>query len=495
MNQIFRNLVIFEMANNHQGSVEHGLAIIEELGKVTKKYGINAAVKFQYRDLDTMIHPDYVGRTDVKHIPRFLSTRLSADQFKTMVDAVRANGMHTMCTPFDEKSVKLCCDHDIEILKVASCSAVDWPLLEEVAKAGKPVILSTGGKSFSQIDNIYNFMTHRNADFAMLHCVGLYPVGDEFVQLSCIDKMKSRYPGISIGYSGHENPKDFTVAQMAIAKGAEILERHIGLATDEIKLNTYSTDAREVSGWIEAILRARTICGKAEEKYLPKAELQSMDELARGCYAKVAIKQGETITRDKVFFAMPCEGGQTTSGLYLDSMVATKDYAANQAIYEERPASPKAKLRGYIHDIKSQLSEARVVVPKDFNLEISHHYGMENFDKYGCTLISVVNREYCKKILIMLPGQENPTHTHKIKEETFQILSGTLDLTIEGVTHHLNPGEIYTVERFKPHSFSSVDGCVFEEISTTHARNDSYYDDPSIQKLDPMDRKTILTEW
>ncbi|MCR5508143.1 MAG: N-acetylneuraminate synthase family protein [Lachnospiraceae bacterium] len=495
MSKLFDDLIIFEMANNHQGDVEHGKAIIKELGDVTRKYNINAAVKFQYRDLDTMIHPDYVGRSDVKHIPRFLSTRLTGDEFLEMVECVKANGMHTMCTPFDEKSVDLIMDHGIEIIKVASCSAIDWPLLEEIAVTKKPVIISTGGKDFAQIDNIYNFMSHRDVDFAMLHCVGLYPVGDKYLQLNCLDKMIKRYPDITIGYSGHENPDDYTIAHMAIAKGAKILERHVGKATDEIKLNAYSTDVKNVHLWIEEILRARIICGDVNKKYISPEEIQSMNELARGCYAASPINRGEVITRDKVFFAMPCVGQQTTSGQYQESMTASKDYAVNEPIFEKIPVSATNSLRGVIHDVKGMLYEAKIVIPKEFDLEISHHYGVEHFRHYGCTIINIINREYCKKILIVLPGQINPTHTHKIKEETFQVLYGSLELTIEDRTVHLGVGEIFTVERYMAHSFTSVDGCVFEEISSTHARKDSYYADPKIQSMDPMERKTILKDW
>ena len=495
MSKLFDDLIIFEMANNHQGSVEHGKAIIKELGKVTRKYNINAAVKFQYRDLDSMIHPDFIERTDVKHIPRFLSTRLTADQFSEMVECVKENDMHTMCTPFDEKSVDLIMDHGIEIIKVASCSAIDWPLLEKIAATKKPVIISTGGKTFAEIDNIYNFMSHRNVDFAMLHCVGLYPVGDQFVQLNCMDKMINRYPDITIGYSGHENPSDYTIAHMAIAKGAKILERHIGMATDVIKLNAYSTDVKDVERWIEEIVRARTICGDAKKKYISPEEIQSMNELARGCYAAVPIKKGDIISKDKVFFAMPCASGQTTSGQYQDSMVASRDYEAKEAIYEERKVTLTNSFRSVIHDVKGLLYEAKVVIPKDFDLEISHHYGMEHFRSYGCTMVNIINREYCKKILIVLPGQTNPMHTHKLKEETFQVLYGTLELTVEDQVYHLNPGEIFTVERYKPHSFTSVDGCVFEEVSSNHSRGDSFYADTAIQSKDPMERKTILKDW
>lgn len=495
MNRKFKNLFIFEMANNHQGSVQHGLDIIRALGAVSRRYQINAAVKLQYRDLDTIIHPDYVGRTDVKHIPRFLSTKLSKDEFYTLVKAIRDEGMVTMCTPFDEASVDTCMDHGIDILKIASCSAADWPLMDAVAKTNRPVIISTGGKTFSDMDKIYNFHVHREVDFAMLHCVGLYPVGYEYVQLNCIDKIKNRYPGIAFGYSGHEDPKYFFIAQMAIAKGADILERHVGLATENIKLNSYSTDVRDISRWVEAIQNARKICGFPSQKFVSNEELQSMNELARGCYAASPIKKGQKIMRNDVFFAMPCTSGQMPSGMFQDGTIATKDYSVNEGIYETRAVSLSSDTRSVIHDVKGMLYEAKIVAGPQFELELSHHYGLEHFRHYGATIINVINREYCKKLIVLLPGQQHPNHYHKVKEETFQVLSGTLTLTLDGVTSEVKAGDVITVERNVLHAFTSTEGCIFEEVSTTHVKNDSYYEDEKIAKLDVMERKTILENW
>ncbi|MGN1227186.1 MAG: CDP-alcohol phosphatidyltransferase family protein, partial [Christensenellales bacterium] len=110
-------------------------------GKIARKYNIKAAVKLQYRDIDTFIHPDFKDRTDVPHIPRFMSTKLTYDQFCQLVNAVKAEGMLTMSTPFDETGVEWCKDQGLDIIKVASCSALDWPLLMKIAAAHKPIIL------------------------------------------------------------------------------------------------------------------------------------------------------------------------------------------------------------------------------------------------------------------------------------------------------------------------------------------------------------------
>lgn len=157
MSRLFNDLFIFEMANSHQGDLEHGKDIIHEMGKIARKYNINAAVKLQYRNLDNFIHPDYVNRTDVPHVPRFMSTRLTYDQFTELVDAIKEEGMIAISTPFDEDSVDWCMEQGIDIIKIASCSSLDWPLLEKVATTGKPLIISTGGKILSDIDKLYNF--------------------------------------------------------------------------------------------------------------------------------------------------------------------------------------------------------------------------------------------------------------------------------------------------------------------------------------------------
>ncbi len=235
MNKIFDDLFIFEMANSHQGSVEHGIDIIKAMGRIARKYNIKAAVKLQYRNLDTFIHKDYKDRTDVKHIPRFMGTRLSYEQFCQLVEAVREEGMLTMSTPFDEDGVDWCMDQGLDIIKIASCSSMDWPLMEKAAATRKPLIVSTGGKTLSDIDKIFNFLTHRSVSFAFMHCIAEYPAPYERLQLDFINRMNKRYPDITIGYSGHEAPTDNIVPMLAVAKGAKLLERHVGLPTDTIK--------------------------------------------------------------------------------------------------------------------------------------------------------------------------------------------------------------------------------------------------------------------
>ena len=78
--EIFNNLFVFDMANNHMGDVEHGIRIINELCEVTSTFDFPCAIKFQYRDLDTFIHPRYKDSIEFKYVKRFQETRLSDDE-------------------------------------------------------------------------------------------------------------------------------------------------------------------------------------------------------------------------------------------------------------------------------------------------------------------------------------------------------------------------------------------------------------------------------
>lgn len=293
------------MANNHQGSLEHGKKIIKYCGEVIRKHDVKAALKFQFRNLDTFIHPDYLEYKENKHIERFIGTRLSLAEFSILKKEILDNSMITICTPFDEESVDNIMELDFDIIKVASCSADDWPLLEKISQTGKPVVCSTAGLNIKQIDNIVSFFDHRGVHFAIMHCVAIYPTPAENLQLNQIEFLKKRYPQITIGFSTHEEPNDFDIVKMAVTKGAKIFERHVGLETDEIKLNTYSSNPEKLDHWIEAYKKAVMVCGAENRPPANHSEIESLHSLKRGVFANQKIKKGEQLNREKVFFAIP----------------------------------------------------------------------------------------------------------------------------------------------------------------------------------------------
>jgi len=495
----FKNLFVLDLANNHQGSVLHGKKVINKHAEVIKRHNMRAAVKFQFRDLPEFIHLDERANPSNKHVPRFLSTRLTWDDFAELLDEVHSHNFLSICTPFDETSVDKIIELGFDLIKVASCSARDWPLLEKIASSGLPIIASTGGMNQVEVDNLVSFFVHRGCDFALMHCVSIYPTPDETCNLANIADFKNRYPNRVIGWSTHEPPQDTIQVGLAAALGAQMFERHIGVETDEIKLNAYSSTPEQLEAWLSAYFRALAIIGSEKRTDPNPMERKSIDELRRGVFAKVDIEVGTTICKDQVYFAFPYRNGQLSSGEWKSGIVANAFIPANSPLLAEVlsvPDDPAEQIiKTTIHEVKAMLAYARVPLTHEFTTEYSHHYGVINFRQVGAVLINVINRAYAKKILVQLPGQMHPLHFHKLKEETFLVLWGELISELDGRERVLQSGDTLTVPPGVWHCFRTERGCVFEEISTTAYPNDSVYRDPFINGLTSSQRKTIVDHW
>lgn len=495
---LFDNLFIFEMANNHMGDVGHGLRIINAIHDFCKDFNFKFAFKFQYRDIDTFIHPDFKSRTDLKYVKRFMETRLSEPQLKILREEVKKRGLIAVCTPFDERSVDLIEEHGFDIIKIASCSFTDWPLLERIAKSGKPIIASAAGASLEDIDRVVTFLEHRGKHFCLMHCVGEYPTDKKNLQLNQIDLLKKRYPDVPIGYSTHESPDNIGAIKIAIAKGATVFEKHVGMKTDKYALNAYSATPEHISAWLSAAQEAYDMCGFSGKRYAgTEKERSDLKGLQRGVFAKGPVKHGEKIDLSNTFFAIPNFDNQLTA----NDISKYSEFVAKEDIDIDKPvmfnnvniSNLRDKVLQIINNIKSLILESKLILPDRLDMEISHHYGIESFDKWGAIIINCINREYCKKLIILLPGQNHPVHYHKRKEETFHVLYGDIVLNLDGKERKCKGGEMVIIEREMIHSFGSINGAIFEEISTTHYKDDSFYYDKLI--MNNQSRKTALTFW
>lgn len=491
-------LFIFELANNHQGDIELGLKIIRKLAELKKNFDFNFAVKMQYRDLDTFIHPTHKKSSSDKMVNRFMGTRLTREQQKTFKDEIAKQGFYSICTPFDENSVDLVEEHGYDVIKIASCSFGDWPLMERIVRCDKPIIASTAGVPLNDIDNVVSFFTHRNKDIALMHCVAEYPTVPKNLQLNQIDLLIKRYPGLNIGYSTHEEPGNFASIKIAVSKGARIFEKHVGINTDTVKLNAYSATPEQLVSWLNAAREAFEMCGEEGVRHqFTRKEIDDLMSLRRGVFAGRVIAKGEKIDESNTYLAMPNLKNQVLA----NDLSKYKNYYAETEINKDDPVYfDQVKLidiRGQVAEIitrvKALVNEAGIPVQDGLYFELSHHYGIDNFASIGASIINYINREYCKKIIIMVPGQSHPEHYHKKKEETFHILYGDITIRLNGAEMKCRQGDLVLVERGAVHSFSTDNGGIFEEISTTHYMNDSYYLDPKI--AENKKRKTELTYW
>jgi sialic acid synthase SpsE len=308
---IFEDLFVLEMANNHLGSIERGMKIIGEFAQVVRFNSIRASIKLQFRDVDNFVHQDFINSNE-RYIQKTLRTRMANEDHATLVKAIRRAGCMPMATPFDERSVDLCCELGIQIIELASSDLNDWLLIEKIAKTKKPVVASTGGSSLKEMDDIVTFFANRGIPLAINHCVSLYPSEDSQLELNQIDFLRSRYPNNTIGFSTHECCDWANSILIAYAKGARTFERHIDIDSDGVKISPYCSLPLQIDQWFKAFQKAKEMCGSpGSQKRIPtKAETQYLDTLVRGVYARDDLPEGHTLSDEDVYLAIPLQKGQ-----------------------------------------------------------------------------------------------------------------------------------------------------------------------------------------
>ncbi len=332
--QLFEDLFVLEMANNHWGKLDRGIKIVQDFGKVVRFNDVKAAMKLQFRDVDRFIHKDYRTRSDIRYIKKTLDTHLSWQDYATLTKAVRENNMVTMATPFDEVSVEKCVELNVQIVKLASSDIKDWALIEKVASTGKPVIASTGGSTLKDMDDLISFFNKRRIPFALNHCVSIYPSEDSEVELNQIDFLRERYPENIIGYSTHEYTDWRNSVMMAYAKGARTFERHVDIDHDNVPVSPYCSRPENVDEWFKAYKKAKEMCGPpgTAKRNPPEKEVKYLDNLVRGVYASRDLSVGHVITDSDVYLAIPLLQGQISCRELMRGEVLLKPVAKDASI-------------------------------------------------------------------------------------------------------------------------------------------------------------------
>jgi D-lyxose ketol-isomerase len=269
-------------------------------------------------------------------------------------------------------------------------------------------------------------------------------------------------------------------------------------------LNKYSSDNIKIISWLENLSKAIDRCGNIEnrEKFLSE-EQKNLSVFKRGVYLKdyLSKKKDQHLKIQDIDFAFPSLSGQ----LNANDFSKFKEFKLKKNINASQPVFKKDLIitdsREFIEIIRDKISNlilrSGVIVNKNCKLEISHHYGLDKFYKFGLTMITIFNSGYCKKLLFLFYNQKHPPQYHKEKQETFFILSGKVRVLIVKKNRTKNiilkTGDIMTIYPNELHSFQSIsrEGSIIEELSTTSKKDDSFYSDNLINSN--KNRKSFIS--
>ncbi len=294
-------LIIAEIGNNHEGS----FTLAEEMIGRAAEAGANA-VKFQ-----TFRTEHYVSSDNKARIDMLKSFELSEDDFERLKKTADSAGVVFISTPFDIQSA-IFLDHLVPAFKIASGDNTFYPLLDVVAKFGKPVILSCGLAGWIQIRYAKAFIERIwqeegiDQQLALLHSVTSYPVPFCEANISAIGRLQKEFGGV-VGYSDHV--LGIEAAALSVAQGARIVEKHFTLDKNQSDFRDHhiSADPGEFALLVERIRQVEELMGSGE-KILQESEEILLPLVRRSIIATRDLPAGEIIRQEDITWVRPSGG-------------------------------------------------------------------------------------------------------------------------------------------------------------------------------------------
>jgi N-acetylneuraminate synthase len=330
--------VIAELGSNHNGDMELARRLIVQ----AKGAGCDC-VKFQSWTKDSIfsksvyennyfLKDDYRNRSDFTLEQIVEEFSISEQELLAMRDFCREVGIDCASTPFSQRETDFLTDTlDAPFIKIASMDLSNYPFLDYIARKGRPVVLSTGLSTLTEIDKAVSVIEEaNNRQIVLLHCVSVYPPRDEIVNLNNIDMLRDNYPDYPVGFSDHTIGTDIPLA--AVAKGACVIEKHFTLDKNMFGWDHKVSATRdEMTAIVRGSERIHAALG-SYRRVLSEEERQNIASYRRSIVAARAIKAGSTIARADLDLKRPGTGIQPESLPLIIGKVARRDIAADTLI-------------------------------------------------------------------------------------------------------------------------------------------------------------------
>jgi len=300
-----RAYVIAEIGNNHNGSIERAIEMID-LAHAT---GADC-VKFQMRHLSEVYRQRTLRKDGedlgteyvIDLLRRF---ELTIEEHEQLSAYCGKKGILYLCTPWDARSVDVLEDFGVPAYKVASADLTNLPLLDRLAKTLKPLIISTGMSTTEEVTATVAFLNHRNAQFVLLHCNSTYPAPLHDINLKWMHQL--RHIHSLIGYSGHE--RGINISLSAVAMGACVIERHFTLDRKmEGPDHSASLTHVEFKSMVVGIREIEEALGEGKERQLSQGEMINRENLGKSLVAVSALPKGTTLGPQHVKVRSPGQG-------------------------------------------------------------------------------------------------------------------------------------------------------------------------------------------
>ena len=294
-----RPYIIAEVNSSHNGDVD----IAKKMIDAAIESGCDC-VKFQSWSTETLYSKSYYQKNPIAK--RFVNKlSLTSKELKMMAEYCEEKGIGFSSTPYSKQEVDFLVDEcKVPFIKIASMEIDNLEFLSYIAKKNVPIVLSTGMADMQEIDDAVREIENvGNKNIVLLHCVSIYPVKVENINLNNIIELQKRFPEYPIGFSDHTLGDAAAVA--AVTLGASVIEKHITLDAKKIGMdNQMAMEPKELSVFVEKCQQINLALGSNRRIVLPE-EIEQRKSMRRSVIVTKDIKKGHILCREDLDVKRP----------------------------------------------------------------------------------------------------------------------------------------------------------------------------------------------
>ncbi len=301
-----KTLIIAEVGQSHLGNIKKAERIIKKISKTGVEF-----IKFQTHisnQESTLDEPFRKNISEFKNRMQYWKKmEFTLKQWKQLQNICKKNNLTFLSSPFSLKAVEILKKLNVPAWKIGSGEFFSKSLLDKIIEYKQPIIISTGLATLREISRLTNYLKRKKAKYILMQCTSLYPCKLKDIGINMIDVFKKNF-NCYVGLSDHTGT--IYPSLMAIAKGASLIEVHVGDKNDEKNPDNSSSisfsELNELSKTRDAI---NTMVKNVQDKKKLSPKLKKIKRIfTKSCALKEAKNEGEIIKQEDIIFKKPGTG-------------------------------------------------------------------------------------------------------------------------------------------------------------------------------------------